>query len=144
MLLPNLLDYQYFDFFSVHQPDYYHQSFLRHFGFQSHYDLNIPFLIGKEYYNNPEASANNGLLSDAYANFGFWGVFITPVLVICTLKFLANAAKEIDLKIVMVPIVYVCFLLMSTALNTALLTGGIVMLWLFLFLMPRQSSNIKS
>jgi hypothetical protein len=25
-----------------------------------------------------------------------------------------------------------------------LLTGGIVMLWLFLFLMPRQSSNIKS
>lgn len=142
MLLPNLLDYQYFDFFSIHSPDYYHQSFLRHLGFQSDYDLNIPFLIGKEYYGNPEVSANNGLLSDAYSNFGFFGVSITPLFVIFTLKFLSYAANKIEMKILMVPIVYVCFLLISTTLNTALLTGGIFMLWLFLFLLPKNLNTL--
>ncbi|MCL2291125.1 MAG: hypothetical protein FWC34_10585 [Bacteroidetes bacterium] len=139
MLLPNLLDYYYFDFFSTFSPDYYHQSFLRHFGFESYYDTEIPFLIGGDYFNRPEMRSNNGLLSDAYSNFGFWGVFITPVFVIYTLKFLSNAAEGVDMKILMVPIAYICISLISSTLNAALLTGGILVLWLFLLLLPRQS-----
>lgn len=138
MYVPNLLDYCYFDFFSTFSPDYYQQSFLRYFGFESRYDVPISFLIGENYFDNPAINANNGLLSDAYSNFGFCGVFITPILVMYTLKFLSNAAQGIDMKILIVPIVYVCFLLMSTNLTTALLTGGILVLWLFLLLLPRQ------
>jgi hypothetical protein len=140
MLLPSLLDYHYFDFFSTYSPDYYQQSFLRHFGFESYYDTDIPFLIGADYFNRPEMRSNNGLLSDAYSNFGFWGVFILPIFVIYTLKFLSKAAEGVDMKILMVTIVYVCFSLISIPLSTALLTGGILILWLFLLLLPRQSS----
>ena len=139
MLIPNLLDY-YYDFFSTYPVDYYYQSFLRHFGFESYYDTSIPFLIGEDYFNRPEMRSNNGLLSDAYSNFGFWGVFITPVLVVYVLKLLSAASKNIDIKILMVPIVYVCFSLISSTITTALLTGGVLILGLFLWLLPRQSS----
>jgi len=142
MLIPNLLDYYYFDFFSTYPIDYYHQSFLRHLGLESYYDTSIPFLIGEDYFNKPEMRANNGLLSDAYSNFGFWGVFITPVLVIYVLKLLSAASENIDMKILMVPIVYVCYSLISSTVSTALLTGGILILFLFLLLFPRKNVNI--
>lgn len=70
MFIPNLLNYYYWDYFSVHRPDFFQQGFLRYLGFNSSY-TSIPKFIGYIYFGNPNNSANNGLFSDAMVNLGF-------------------------------------------------------------------------
>lgn len=140
--VPNLLNYYYFDFFTSHIPDYLKQSFLRFFGFKSSYP-NIAYLIGNIYFNRPDMSANNGLISDAYANFGFLGLFIMPIIVVLFLKILDACAKGLDIRILIVSAITIAFIFISSFIFTILLTHGLIALCLILYLLPRQNINSK-
>ena len=73
--IPAHLNYLYYDFFTTHQPDYFKNSFLRHFGFKTEYQNGVSHYIGYYYYNR-ETNANNGLFSDAIMNRNSRNIYI--------------------------------------------------------------------
>ncbi|MDA9183200.1 oligosaccharide repeat unit polymerase [Flavobacteriaceae bacterium] len=76
--VPALLDTYYFEFFNL-KPLYWSGSFLSSF-IDYPYNLDPPYLIGDYYFNKPNMSANNGLISDGYSNFGWIGIVFNIVV----------------------------------------------------------------
>ena len=74
MFLPALTTGNFLDFFANHAPDFLTQSILGRFGFESDYDLPLPYLIDF-HYGDGTASANTGLVADAVSNFGFFVIY---------------------------------------------------------------------
>ncbi|WP_280770614.1 O-antigen polymerase [Salipaludibacillus daqingensis] len=137
LFVPNLLNSYYFDFFSSNSPDYFRQSFLRHIGFESPY-ISIDSLIAIKYFNKPEMAANNGLFSDAIANFGFLGVLIMPLLIVFALKILDACTEGLDIKILIISGITLAFIFVSSFFFTVLLTHGFIALCFILYLLPRK------
>ncbi len=137
LFLPALITGNFVDFFSNHTPDFLQQSILGRLGMKSDYELPIPFLIDA-YYSDGSASANTGLLADAYANFGFYGVFIFPVMFAVVLRMLDSASGKIDLKYNFGVIVFLSIAFLNMAFFTALLTGGVLV---SLFFLRTQSAH---
>lgn len=135
--VPALLNFDYYDFFTQHSPDFFHQSFLRHLGFTSEYKEPISLIIGERYLN-PGCFANNGLYSDALANFGLLGVLIFPLIIVFIIKFLDSCAKGVKAKYVIVPCMMICMSFMSTNLMTSLLTGGTIFVMILLYFFPQK------
>lgn len=130
--VPNLLNYYYYDFFKSNSPDYLRQSFLRHLGQKSLYPP-IDNMIGEIYFNKPNMGANNGLLSDAYANFGVMGIFIMPIFIVFILKILDSCSKELDENIFLIFAITLSFIFVSSFYFTILLTHGVLGLCITLY-----------
>lgn len=131
MFLPALITGRFYDFFDQNSPDYLAQSVLRRFGFESIYDMPLPYLIDF-IYGNGGGSANTGLSADAISNFGTYGVIIYPILFSVVLKLLDFATRRIPLRYNMGIVVFFMMAFLNTAFFTALLTGG-VLCYLLLF-----------
>lgn len=140
LFLPNQLGYYYFDYFTLHTPDYFRQGFLRLFGFRSPY-MDIDHLIGLAYYGRSDMGANNGLISDAVTNLGGWGIVVMPLLLTLVLKLLDACSKDIDTRIYMVSSITIAFILIGSFLNTALVTHGILAVCFVLYLLPRNQQT---
>jgi hypothetical protein len=138
--VPNLLSYYYYDFFSENEADFFRGSFLRHLGFDSPYDR-IDNLIGAVYYNSPDTGANNGLISDVYANLGIVGLLIMPLLIVLALKFLDACAEGIDIRIFVVSAITMSFIFISSSFFTVLLTHGFIAVCFILYLLPRSTEK---
>ncbi|WP_318506981.1 O-antigen polymerase [Bacillus sp. T3] len=138
MFVPNLLHYYYYDFFSRNTPDYFRQSFLRHFGFETPYTP-IDNLIGAVYFNKPDMGANNGLFSDAFANFGFIGLVLMPLIIVVTLKIFDGCTEGLNLKILIVSGITISIIFISSFYFTVLLTHGFIALCIMLYLLPRKT-----
>ncbi|MDB4271081.1 hypothetical protein N9896_03190, partial [bacterium] len=76
--LPSLLDICYVDYFEGNYL-YWSESILKRF-IEYPYDVRATNLIGEVYFNRPDMSANNGLISDGYMNFGTFGVVFNILL----------------------------------------------------------------
>ena len=140
MFLPNLLNFNYFDFFTTHEPDYFGQSFLRYFGASSHYP-EIDHMIGRIYYGKTSMGANNGLISDAFANLGWVGIFIMPLLLVFVMRLLDASVKGLETRIYVVSAITISFILISSFLLTTLLTHGLLVIIVILFVLPRKDIN---
>ena len=125
MFIPALITGNFLDFFSSNRPDFLTQSILGRLGFESDYALPLPYLIDN-YYSDGTASANTGLIADAFSNFGIIGIIIYPILIAIILRMLDAASSNIDLKYNAGIIVFFSIALMNQAFFTALLTGGIL------------------
>ena len=141
MFIPALMTGNFLDFFSSNRPDYLTQSILGRLGFESEYSLPLPYLIDSNY-GDGTASANTGLLADAYSTFGFIGIIIYPILIAIVLRMLDAASSNIDLKYDAGIIVFFSVALINQAFFTALLTGGILFGLLFLNTQFFQKNNI--
>ena len=137
VFIPNLLNYYYYDFFSVNYPDYFKQSFFRHFGVESQYP-EIKYMIGNIYFNKPDMAANNGLFSDAYSNLGIWGIIIMPIIFIFALKLLDSCAKGLEVKIFVIVAINMSFIFVSSFFFVTLFTHGIIAVALILYFLPRK------
>lgn len=143
LFVPAQLNEFYFDFFESHVPDFFRQSFLRHFGFASPYNRDIANIIGANYFNTPDQMCNNGLLSDAFMNFGFVGVFIMPFLVFLFLKLFNRCADHLD-QIYLIPcFVSIVYTFLSSSLFTVLLTHGFLFTCIILLMLPRRRRAIN-
>ncbi len=129
--LPTLLDISYLDFF-LEKPLLWSESILKTF-IEYPYDLRHTNLIGEVYFNNPDVSANNGLISDGFMNFGTAGVFINVVLVsgyFMVLNSLRIPSKYFGLFVLII------FSFISSSLFTVFLThGAIALLLVSIFLL---------
>lgn len=133
-LLPAYLQYAYYDFFSKNTKDFLRQSILRRVGFNSPYTEAIPRMIGKGYYGG--SYANNGLFSDAYANFGIVGVILYPILLVMALKMLDKCSKNLSVGICIGVIFTVSYSFLSTFYFTVMLTHGFIICCIVVYLMP--------
>ena len=130
MYMPNSLSYYYFDYFSNRVPDYYRASFLSHFGFVTPYP-DLPLTIARVYYNS-EMFCNNGLMSEAFANMGYLGILVHPILILVILKMLDSKIGNYD-KITFLCIGFVLGLrFISSYVITALFTYGLLVVILLI------------
>ena len=121
--IPALLDICYLDFYKDNY--LYYAETLPDSILKSPYEANHVNIIGKYYFNSPEMSANNGLVSDGYINFGFAGVLLHSVIISFYFMILNNLnikAKYFGLYILVV------FSFISSSLTTVLLTHGAFLL----------------
>ena len=135
------IDYQYYTFFNIFDPDYYRNSFLSRFGFESPYSTSSVDIAVGEYFN-PDIDgirANNGLLSDAYANFGSIGCLLYPIMLIFYIKLISACAKYTDEKYLRISAVVFFFAIIATFIPATFFSTGIAYLMLFLL----AFSNIR-
>ncbi len=134
-IVPAQLNYYYYDFFSVHQFTMWANSKIT-FGLLHYpYHLDIPHLIGLNFFSNPATGANTGWIGSGYAQFGFAGMvvyaFIIGILLGLLNAFSKVSDKRIIVSIIVAPILTV---FISSDLLTAFLTHGVI-LSLILFMM---------
>ena len=143
MYLPNQLAECYFDFFSNHEADYFRNSFLRNFGFTSPYG-EIPFYIGKVYFNSPSMHANCGLLADAMTNLSYLGIVVFPILIGFMFKVLDWCSEIIESKLYIAIALNIGMTLISSSLFTALLSHGIILIAFCLFCLSNDDRIRKT
>lgn len=138
--VPALLNEYYFDFFKGH-PLYLSQSIFKLF-FHYPYDVTPAYIIGDVYFNKPEMSANNGLISDGFMNFGYWGVIIFSFLFSLILALL-NSIK-INVKYFGIFIFYMQ-IFRGSAFLTVILTHGFILVLIFAFIiLPENKSKLTT
>jgi len=142
LLVPARLSFLYYDFFSHH--DY---IFLSHsifcFFLDYPYHLNPANLIGEIYFNSPSTHANTGIVGDAYMNFGFVGLALWSILFALVLKLIDSCSKRKDKKIAIAAIAMPVIILLNSGLLTGLLTHGLLLALLILYLLPKETHENK-
>jgi hypothetical protein len=135
LITPGLLTGFYLDFFSTHPKLFLSHSVLRGF-FAYPYNQAPPFVIGLEYFNNPETAANVNFYGDAFANFGFYGMLIFTLILGIFFWIFDSLTKKIDLRISGGLLSVSSFSLLNSALLTSLMTHGLLVCALLMFLFP--------
>lgn len=133
--LPGLLTGYYYEFFSIHP-----QARLGHSIFKSlvdyPYAVEPPYLIASTYFHSAAMESNANLWADAYANFGYVGILLFSVLLAIVLWLYDSLASRCDRRLAGLAIGLPAFALANTGLLTALLTNGIGLVMLLVYLMP--------
>lgn len=138
--LPAQISFFYHETFGD-QPVYLSHSILRFFMEYPH-ELEPAHYIGKHYFGKPENSANNGLVTDGYTNFGSIGVMAWAILFFLLLK-LADSISENKNKMVIWPLLFVGFFtFVNGALFTTLLTHGLIPAFLIAYLYPEKKHSL--
>lgn len=142
LFLPAQISFHYFDFFQ-NGPIYLSGSFLR-FIFEYPYHTDPSFLISEVYYNKPNMSSNNGIVSDAYMNFGMAGIFIWSSLLVILLKLLDSLISNKDYLILTPLVIVSAKSFVDSAFFTSLLTHGFIIVLIICFFYPHPKKKIKS
>ncbi len=126
LYIPAEAHYFYFDFFRDAEKLYLRQSILRRF-FSNPYSDTVSILIGTKYnnlgnYNN----LNNGLFSDAYANFGIIGLMVYPIIIIIIILVISKVMRRYDSSFKNALMITFLINMVSTPLMQNFLTGGLM------------------
>jgi len=122
--LPGLLTGFYFSFFSTHPKMMLSHSIFRHFT-QTPYSVEPPVLIGQVYFPGWNAYANANVWADAYANFGFAGVFAFTLLLGLIFWFYDSITVESDFRFAALVLAIPAISLANGGLLTCLFTHGL-------------------
>lgn len=142
LMVPGQLLAVYFDFFS-HNPTYaLSHSILRFLG-AGPYDLDPGHLIGAVYFHSPGLNANANVWADGLANFGFAGLFAATAGVGLVMILLDGAATGRDLQVTGTLAGLMAFPLSNSAFLTTILTHGLGLALLLVFLMPRLGERTE-
>ncbi|WP_141676253.1 hypothetical protein [Pseudobacillus wudalianchiensis] len=133
--------YYYFDFFSRNEKVYFSHSILKYF-IDYPYQIPTSNLIGAVYYNSPNAWVNVGYLADAYMNAGVLGVIIISILLGVVLSFFDSLTTKVNIELIIITAFMPFFKLLSGALLTSLLTGGIIISFLVLQIFPEEKKRV--
>lgn len=134
----------YFDFFSKNVSTFLSQHTVFNLFLDYPYTLSPPNLIGKMYYNSPLSNANTGLVGDAYMNFGFAGLALWSIFTGLFLKIVDSCSKGIDSRIGVAAVAMPVFTMINSALMTSLITHGLALLCIVLYLLPERVKKLKS
>ncbi len=137
--LPGQLTADYFDYFSTHAPYLLSHSILRGF-VDAPYPVDPPFLIGAAYLHHV-VDANASFWADSIANFGLAGIIPFTAILGAILWLLDVVAAKKSLVIVGPAIAIFALTLSNGALLTAVLTNGIGLALLLVYLLPPGQSE---
>jgi hypothetical protein len=141
--IPSQLGYNYITFFDKNEYLYLRESILRHI-FQSPYPVSSDFyIVGENTDVLTGIRANNGMWGDAYANFAYVGMLIYPFALIFVMNYLMRLMSGENERL----LVSIAFILLWSVLNisffTWLLTGGVLVIMLVIWLSPTSDKQNK-
>lgn len=132
---PGLLTGYYYEFFSTHP-----KALLGHSIFKS--IVNYPYaleprrMIGYVYYHDSGMSANANFWADAFANFGYVGIVCFTLLLGFVMWLYDSSAAKGNRYVTALVIALPAFAVANSGLLTSLLTHGIALAILLMYLMP--------
>lgn len=141
IITPGILTGWYYDFFQDNPKVMLGHSIFRSF-VDYPYDRLPPLLIGQAYFGREETYANANFWADAFANFGFGGIFaFTAVLMLLLWLFdgLVKKRNRQQFTLAVLLLGIPALTLSNSALLTSLLTHGIISAWLVLFFLPKNA-----
>jgi hypothetical protein len=138
LILPAVISFQYFEFFSSNPLVLLSHGIFR--GFVSYpYGLEPSRLIGDHYYGDKDIFANTGLLGDAFMNFGHAGLAALFVSLVILFYVIDITVHQKSLRIALGALAMPLFFLINGAFLTALLTGGVGIALLLIFFLPKKT-----
>lgn len=130
--VPSDLHNIYFNFFEKKEKYGLSHSILEPF-INNPYELNPVRLIAKEYYGR-EFGPNVGFFGDAYLNFGLFGIILFSIILALLLKVIDSVSTSVPTFLSISILTIPAMSLVNSAFFTSLLTHGILiaimMLWL--------------
>lgn len=138
LVTPGLLTGAYFDFFALREPVLWSHSL---FSDWVTYPLPEPYttLISLRYLYGAEGSANVHFLTDAFVNLRYLGMLLVALIASGVLWLADSLAVRLPRGLASAVIVVPCSALANSALNTSLMTHGILLALLLLFLLGQGS-----
>jgi hypothetical protein len=141
---PMSISYNYYDFFTQYPQMKLSGSILKHF-FNNPYKIDAPFIISRYVYKTPVMSANTNFISNAFANFGFFGIIVFTLIVAAILVVIERISyNKIGKEYVILFTFCSFFALVNSALFTTLMTHGLLfalfLAYLFFFDGKREDS----
>lgn len=137
--IPSQISYYYFDFFGQNEYLFLRESIFR-FIASSPYQINSPFLIGGTYLSGFGEHANNGLMGDAYSNFGLLGIIVYPFVIVLIMRTLGSLISH-DKKTSIIFSFILIWNLINGPLFAWLLSGGVLFLVLISKFLPLNNST---
>lgn len=144
--MPNLISFQYYEYFNSHKLLFWRDSILNRFGLSSPYAYPVPNLIARVYNSEPNGYANNGLCGDAFSNFGWLSLIILPFMIIFFCKFIEACGRKVDRRILLITAVIFAMGFINGTFFVLLLTNGFLFAVILLYILPKQKvsfSNIE-
>lgn len=135
--LPGLLTGFYFAFFTNHPKMMLSHSILGGF-FHNPYGSLPPIIIGEVYFPGRGTYANANFWADAFANFGFWGLFTFTGILGLVFWLYDSITFDTDLRLAALMLVMPATLLANGALLTCLFTHGLGFACLVMYYLPDQ------
>ena len=142
LFVPSQIQFQYYDYFSINEKMFYAEGWIgKLFGLTNKYGEDVAFMIHR--INSPNGGVSHSnccFLADAYYNLGFFGM----ILISCLSGFffsLYNNFKRLPQALVLVSVSYIIFSFADTGFQTTLITGGMLMNFIMLYLLNYSYSN---
>lgn len=132
LLVPSLLDTFYYDYVSKHGLWFYSRT-----------GTKIQYIIGNDYFNDVTMSCNNGLFSDAYMNLGTIGCIVYPLVFALFFKICSSAFRGVNNGLALFSAFLVLFTILSSEFTTALLTHGLFLLVVTMYIMSSINKTVK-
>ena len=146
LLVPPMLDSVWIDIFSESEKYYWSST---RFGLglvPQPYEVAAPFHVGFTAFGRPTMSANTGIIGSGYSNFGFFGILLYAALLGYIISLLNGLGRRIGhLTVTALSFNIVLKITTSTDITPAVLTHGLLTLFVVLLLFPKQEykSNVK-
>jgi hypothetical protein len=139
ILLPGLISGYFYEFFSINPKAYLGHSIFSSF-INYPYSSTPPIVVGEHYWGQSiiTANANANIWADGYANFGYIGMVLFSILLGFILWIYDSISSKINFKIAVLMLCIPAFSLSNSALLTTILTHGIGLTILLLYLMPNE------
>ncbi|HAZ21366.1 MAG TPA: hypothetical protein DCY84_03230 [Firmicutes bacterium] len=106
------------------------------------YVLGPPTMIGGIFYGTTAMSANANIWADAYANFGFYGMILFSIILALFFWLYDSIAQKTDLKITTLLLAVPAMSLCNAALLTTLLTHGLLLAMLIIYVLPEKEDSL--
>lgn len=138
-LVPPLTDAAYINYFYDSPKIFWSTSKFGLGIFENPYDLSAPNLIGRDVFRDTEISANAGIIGSGFSHAGLIGVALYSAFFGLMISVLNSFGEKIGHRMVFVTsISIVISILTTTDFTTAILTHGLLLLFLLLLIFPRQ------
>jgi len=132
-----LLTTYYFDFFSTNPKAYMGYNKLLSNFVDYPYTEAPSFVIGHYYFESSTMNANENFWASAYADFGYFGLFVYGIIVGLLFWLCDSLTSHIPVQFSAIVVFSPFFSLVSASLFTSLLTHGILLLLFFLWVIPQ-------
>ena len=139
-LLPGMISFFHYDFFSTNPPALLGHSFFGNFVSYPYEDLPW-YVIGNAYWDS-DMSANAGLVPDAYMNFREIGLVAVLLLFVSSLAILDGFAQKRNPRLVLSAVLMSYYWSMNGSFFSSILTAGLGLALLVLFSLPNLKSKV--
>lgn len=142
LFTPAMLDSIFVDFFSINETYYWSSSRFGAWAAESPYAVTAPYLIGEKYFSDPAMSANTGIIGSGVANAGIYGVLLYSLIVGALISSLNGYGRRIGhATVAAVSLVTIFYVMSTTDLTTAILSHGLLLLFVILSIFSIPASK---